>query len=241
MLNILKKELWTYFGNYAIYAIMIIFIIVCSLFLWFFDNDYNVFNSGVAELNSFFFIAPWIILFLVPAITMRQFSEEKQNGTLDWLLTQPIYLRNIILGKFISVVIVIFSMLILTLFFIETLAYFSLNSIDYGTIIMGYIGLFLLSSLYASIGIMSSSLFANQVTAYISAVFFNFILFFGFQGLASYNLLGGFDYTLQQWGANFHYDGFLKGLLDTRDLIYFIGLISAFLVLSYISLKTNEK
>lgn len=94
MLSVLKKELWGYFGNYATYAILFAFALVCALFLWFFDNDYNVFNSEIARLDSFFFVAPWILLFLVPAITMKQFSEEKQIGTLDWLMTQPISLKN---------------------------------------------------------------------------------------------------------------------------------------------------
>ncbi|MGV4530173.1 ABC transporter permease subunit [Ornithobacterium rhinotracheale] len=241
MLSVLKKELWGYFGNYATYAILFAFALVCALFLWFFDNDYNVFNSEIARLDSFFFVAPWILLFLVPAITMKQFSEEKQIGTLDWLMTQPISLKKIILGKFFSVAIVLLLMIALTLFSVITLAHFSLNGIDTGVVFTAYLGLYLLALLFAAVGLMASTFFSQQVTAYIVAIFCNFVLFFGFQGIASYNLLGSLDYTLQQWGASFHYDGFLKGLIDTRDLIYFLGLIPVFLLISYVSLLKNKK
>ncbi|MGQ1928560.1 ABC transporter permease subunit [Ornithobacterium rhinotracheale] len=241
MLSVLKKELWGYFGNYATYAILFAFALVCALFLWFFDNDYNVFNSEIARLDSFFFVAPWILLFLVPAITMKQFSEEKQIGTLDWLMTQPISLKKIILGKFFSVAIVLLLMIALTLFSVITLAHFSLNGIDTGVVFTAYLGLYLLALLFAAVGLMASTFFSQQVTAYIVAVFCNFVLFFGFQGIASYNLLGSLDYTLQRWGASFHYDGFLKGLIDTRDLIYFLGLIPVFLLISYVSLLKNKK
>uniref|UniRef100_UPI0039A44C52 ABC transporter permease subunit n=1 Tax=Ornithobacterium rhinotracheale TaxID=28251 RepID=UPI0039A44C52 len=241
MLSILKKELWSYFGNYATYAILFAFALVCALFLWFFDNDYNVFNSEVARLDSFFFVAPWILLFLVPAITMRQFSEERQNGTLDWLMTQPISLEKIILGKFLSVMILLLIMLVLTLFSVVAVSHFSLSGTDTGVVFTAYLGLYLLATLFAAVGLMSSTFFTQQVAAYIVAVFCNFVLFFGFQGIASYNLLGSLDYTLQQWGASFHYDGFLKGLIDTRDLAYFLGLIPVFLLISYASLLKNKK
>ena len=103
MLTILKKEFRSFFGTPNAYLVASFFVVICALFLWFFDNEYNVFNLGNASLSTFFFIAPWAFLFLIPALTMRQFSEEKQLGTLDWLFTQPIRLGNVILGKYLSV------------------------------------------------------------------------------------------------------------------------------------------
>lgn len=240
MLSILKKELWGYLGNYSIYAILFAFVLVCALFLWFFENDYNVFNSDIARLDSFFFVAPWILLFLVPAITMKQFAEEKQIGTLDWLKTQPISLKKIILGKFFSVAAVLLLMIVLTIFSVITLAHFSLNGIDTGVVFTAYLGLYLLALLFASVGLMASTFFSQQVTVYIVSIFCNFILYFGFQGIASYNLLGSLDYTIQQFGANFHFNGFLKGLIDTRDLMYFFNLTLIFLLISYVSLSKNK-
>lgn len=242
MLTILKKELWVYFGNYTVYAVMAGFTVVSALFLWFFDNEYNVFNLSKASLDSFFFLAPWILLFIIPALTMRQFAEEKQLGTLDWLFTQPIKLIHLVVGKFASIKIIIALMLTLTFVFVYSIYHFSLNHIyDLGSIISGYIGLYLLALLFASIGLMTSALFSNQVMAYLFAVFLNFILFYGLQGLASYNLLGGLDYSLQQIGANFHYNAFLKGIIDTRDLFYFIGSTLIFLLFTYVSLLNFQK
>lgn len=241
MLNILKKELWAYFGSYTLYIIALFFILVNSLFLWFFDTDFNILQGEEASLNSFFSVAPWILLFTLPAITMRQFAEEKQMGTLDWLLTQPVSLFDIIIGKFLSVVVVVIFLLSNTIIFAETIAYFSLSGVDSGILLSSYLGLIFLSVLFTAAGIMASTLFSHQVLAYIMAVIINFILFFGLQGIASYNLLGSLDYTLQQWGALYHYNGFLKGLIDTRDIFYFIGTTIICLLLSYISLLNLKK
>lgn len=238
MLTILKKELTIYFGTYTAYLVAAIFVLITALFLWFFDNEYNVFNLGEASLTTFFFIAPWAFLLLVPALTMRQLAEEKQLGTLDWLFTQPISIQNVVLGKFISVVFLIIFMLIPTLFYPYTLSYFSLDhSMDLGTIFTGYLGLFLLGSLFAAIGICVSAFTSNQVIAYVLTVFCCFVLYYGFQGLASYNLLGSIDYYMQQLGVQYHYNSFLKGILDTRDLLYFLVISGLALIMAQISIQ----
>lgn len=242
MFTIFKKEVRSFFCSPGAYIVASIFILICSLFLWFFDNQYNIFNLGNASLSTFFFIAPWAMLFLIPAFTMRQFAEEKQMGTLDWLMTQPIKLNHIILGKYFSVIMLILLMILPSMVYIFTLQHFSMDGqIDMGTIISGYIGLFLLGSLFAAIGLSMSSLTENQVVAYVASVFICFVLFYGFQGLASYNLLGGFDYYMQMIGAEFHYNSFLKGIIDSRDLIYFIGFSALFLYLTYFILIQLRK
>lgn len=238
MLTILSKEIRGFFGTPGAYLVATIFVLICALFLWFFDNEYNVFNLGNASLSTFFFIAPWALLLLLPALTMRQFAEEKQLGTLDWLFTQPVKTGNIILGKFFSVVLLLIFMIIPTVIFVYTVLHFSMNGkADMGAIISGYTGLFLLGSLFIAIGIFVSSLTQNQVIAYVGTVFICFLFFYGFQGLASYNLLGGMDYYMQQAGAEYHYNSFLKGIIDSRDLIYFIILSAIFLFLSWFSLQ----
>ena len=241
MYTIFKKELIGFFGTINAYLVATIFVLICSLFLWFFDNEYNIFNLGNAALSTFFFIAPWTFLFIIPALTMRQFAEEKQLGTLDWLLTQPIKIVHIVLGKYFSILILIFFILVPTFIYIYSIHHFSLDGkIDLGSIISGYLGLFLLGSLFASIGITISSFTQNQVVAYVATVFVCFIIFYGFQGLASYNLLGSADYYMQQIGAEFHYNSFLKGIIDTRDLLYFICVSAIFLVLTYFSIQKNQ-
>lgn len=242
MITIFKKEIRGFFCSPGAYIVASVFILICSLFLWFFDNQYNVFNLGNASLNTFFFIAPWVMLFLIPAFTMRQFAEEKQIGTLDWLMTQPLKLHHIILGKYFSVVILILFMILPSLIYVVTLQYFSMSGeIDSGAITTGYIGLFLLSSLFAAIGLSMSSLTENQVVAYVSSLFICFGLYYGFQGLASYNLLGNADYYMQMIGAEFHYNSFLKGIIDSRDFFYFIGLSGLFLYLTYFILLQLRK
>lgn len=242
MFTIFKKEIRSFFCSPGAYIVASIFILICSLFLWFFDNQYNIFNLGNASLSTFFFIAPWAMLFLIPALTMRQLAEEKQMGTLDWLMTQPIKLHHIILGKYLSVIVLIVFMLIPTLIYIFTLQHFSMDGkTDLGAIASGYIGLFLLSALFAAVGFAMSSATQNQVVAYVASVFICFALFYGFQGLASYNLLGSGDYYMQQIGAEFHYNSFLKGIIDSRDILYFVGFSGLFLYLTYFILQQLQK
>lgn len=243
MRTILKKEFRTFFGTAPMYVVTSAFAVISALFLWFFDNNYNVFNLGNASLGTFFFIAPWLFMFLIPALSMRLFAEEEQTGTLEWLFTQPLKLLNIVLGKFFALLQVLVFMLLSTLVFTYTLSHFSLDGgYDFGSVISGYIGLFLLGALFSAIGVFVSSLSKSQVLAYVATVFMGFILYYGFDGLASYNLLGKFDYYLQQMGAKFHYDGFVKGLIDTRDITYFICFSALGLILThYVLLKKRNR
>lgn len=242
MYTIFKKEIRSFFCSPGAYIVASIFILICSLFLWFFDNQYNIFNLGNASLSTFFFIAPWAMLFLIPALTMRLLAEEKQMGTLDWLMTQPIKIHHIVLGKYFSILVLILFMLVPTFIYTITLQHFSIDgSVDLGAILSGYLGLFLLSAMFAGNGIAMSSITQNQVVAYVASLFLCFVLFYGFQGLSSYNLLGGADYYMQQIGAEFHYNSFLKGIIDSRDLFYFLGFSGLFLFFSFFTLKQHQK
>lgn len=242
MWTIFKKEFSQFFLGFTAYISTLAFVIVSALFLWFFDNQFNVFNTGNASLSSFFFIAPWIFLFMVPALTMKMIAEEQANGTLLWLFTLPIKTHQIIWGKFFAVVSIILFCLLGTFLFTITLENFILTdqSLDYGTIYNGYLGLFLLGSLFAAIGILTSSLTNNQVMAYVFAVLACFIIYYGFEGLASYNLLGSADYYVQKLGSYSHYQQFLKGILDTRDLAYFVVIIGILLQVSIINLQIKK-
>ncbi|WP_303848694.1 ABC transporter permease subunit [Apibacter mensalis] len=234
MFSIFKKELWAYFGTLGAYIVSAAFLLICSLFLWFFDNDFNVFNVGLATLNNFFILAPWVLMFLLPALTMKSIAEEEQNGTLVWLFSQPLSVSSIVLGKYWAILILVLFSLLPTFTYVYTINNLSLpkGNIDSGIIVSGYIGLLFLSMTFASIGIFCSSLVKNQVLAFVTGVFFCFICFYGFENLASYNLLGNLDYTLQKIGFFQHYTSFTKGIVDTRDIGYFIFVIVGFLLLS---------
>lgn len=234
MFSIFKKELWAYFGTLGAYIVSAAFLLICSLFLWFFDNDFNVFNVGLATLNNFFILSPWVLMFLVPALTMKSIAEEEQNGTLVWLFSQPLSVSSIVLSKYWAIIVLVLFSLLPTFTYVYTINNLSLpkGNIDSGIIVSGYIGLLFLSMTFASIGIFCSSLVKNQVLAFVTGVFFCFICFYGFENLASYNLLGNLDYTLQKIGFFQHYTSFTKGIVDTRDIGYFIFVIVGFLLLS---------
>ncbi|MDD3459070.1 MAG: ABC transporter permease subunit, partial [Weeksellaceae bacterium] len=242
MIKIFKKELSAYFTGYMAYVCASAFVLICNLFLWFFDNEFNIFNTGTASLSSFFFIAPWILLFMIPALTMRLFAEEESSGTLQWLFTQPIKISGIIWGKYLPVLLVILFSLVFTFGFIKTLENFISqgHQLDYGVFFSGYLGLFLLGSSFAAIGIFTSSLTKNQVAAYIMAIFLCFVFYYAFESLASYNLLGSSDFYVQKIGMQIHYQQLLKGILDTRDLIYFLVIIALFLVLTNFNLQRKR-
>lgn len=242
MFKIFKKELAQYFTGYMAYISASAFVLISALFLWFFDNEFNVFNMGTATLSSFFFVAPWILLFLIPALTMRSLAEEESSGTLQWLFTQPIKISGIVWGKFLPIIVVLLFALLPTLLFIYTLNQLVSEgqNLDYGVFTSAYIGLFLLGSSFAAIGLFTSSITKNQVTAYILAIVLCFAWFYAFESLASYNLLGTADYYVQKVGMFTHYQQLLKGIIDTRDLVYFVVIIGLFLSFTQMNLEKKK-
>ncbi|MGV0829973.1 ABC transporter permease subunit [Empedobacter brevis] len=242
MWTIFKKEFSNFYLGFTAYLAAATFVIVSVLFLWFFDNEFNVFNTGNASLSSFFFIGPWIFLFMIPALTMKSIAEERANGTLLWLFTLPIKNNQIIWGKYLAVVSIVIFCLLSTFLFTITLQELLIpeQELDYGTIFSGYLGLFFLGSLFAAIGLFTSSITKNQVMAYVLAIFFCFIIFYGFESLASYNLLGSLDFYVQKIGSFTHYNQFLKGIIDSRDLLYFVILIVIFNQISTVNLENKK-
>ncbi|MDM1073166.1 ABC transporter permease subunit [Empedobacter brevis] len=242
MWTIFKKEFSNFYLGFTAYLAAATFVIVSVLFLWFFDNEFNVFNTGNASLSSFFFIGPWIFLFMIPALTMKSIAEERANGTLLWLFTLPVKNNQIIWGKYLAVVSIVIFCLLSTFLFTITLQELLIpeQELDYGTIFSGYLGLFFLGSLFAAIGLFTSSITKNQVMAYVLAVFFCFIIFYGFESLASYNLLGSLDFYVQKIGSFTHYNQFLKGIIDSRDLLYFVLLIVIFNQISTVNLENKK-
>lgn len=223
MRQIYKKELNLILGTSVGLIVVFLFLLLNALFLWFFDGDYNILEGGMASLNGFFALAPWLLLFILPAVTMRSFAEERQTGTLELLLTRPLSEWAIVAGKFFACFTLALLCLLPTMVYLYTVRTLALpeGNIDWGMIVGGYIGLILISMPFTAVGLTTSLFSKNQVTVFLTACFLNFLLFYGLEGLASYVLSGSFDYRLQRLGLYTHYISFLKGVIDTRALVYF--------------------
>ena len=236
MIAIFQKELWSSFGNWSAWLIIAAFSLIGTLFLFFFENDSNIFDIGTASLQSYFVLVPWLLMFIIPAISMKTLSEEQQSGTLNWLFSQPIKISEIILGKFLSVWLVGIFCLIPSVFYFYTVYVLGVpeGNIDVGATCGSCFGLVILTAAFSAVGILASSLSQNQIMAYLLGVFLCFIFYFGIEQLASYKSLGGADYVLSKLGFYQHFLAFTRGLIDTRDVFYFILVIGICLFLAKI-------
>lgn len=242
MIALLKKELWSYFGSWNAWIIIAAFSVISALFLFFFENDSNIFDIGFASLQSYFVLAPFLLLFIIPAVSMKTLAEEEQAGTLNWLFSQPIKISEIILGKFFAVWIVGILCIIPSLIYLYTVYVLGIpeGNIDLGATFGSYFGLILLIAAFSAIGILASSLSKNQIMAYLLAVFLSFIFYFGIEQLANFKLLGGADYVLSSLGFYQHFIAFTKGLIDTRDVFYFLLVIGICLFLAKIFVEKKK-
>jgi len=237
MIAILKKELNMFFASPIGYLVIGLFLLINGLFLWVFKGDFNILHAGFADLNSFFFIAPWFFIFLIPAITMRSFSDEMRSGTIEILKTKPITEWHIILGKYLGALILICIALLPTLTYIYSI--FQLGNpqgnIDWGTVLGSYIGLILLGAAFTSIGIFTSTLSHNQIIAFLLGVVLCYFAYAGFDSLEALALLS--PGIMESLGMRLHFDSISRGVADTRDIIYFISVILFFLLLTKINLE----
>ncbi|MGB7786633.1 MAG: gliding motility-associated ABC transporter permease subunit GldF [Salinimicrobium sp.] len=243
MFAILKKEINSFFAGPIGYLVIGLFLLLNGLFLWVFKGQYNIFDNGFANLSPFFTLAPWIFLFLIPAITMKSFSEEIKQGTLELLLTKPISTTQLVLGKYFGALSLVILALIPTLLYVVTIYYLGKpeGNLDYGVIIGSYFGLLFLGGCYTSIGIFASILSPNQVVSFILAVFLCFISFFAFDALADLNLFSFGAFGAEDLGLSSHYESISRGVIDTRDLVYFISFSAFFLALTGFSLNSKKQ
>ena len=242
MKAIFKKELWNYFGNWSAWLIIAAFSLIGTLFLFFFENDSNIFDIGTATLQSYFVLVPWLLMFVIPAVSMKTLAEEQQSGTLNWLFSQPLKISDIILGKFFAVWLVGILCLLPSLVYLYTVYALGVpqGNIDLGATFGSYLGLIILAAAFSAVGILASSLSQNQIMAYLLGVFMCFILYFGIEQLASYKLLGGADYWLSNLGFYQHFMAFTRGLIDTRDVFYFILVIGLCLFFAKLSVAKKK-
>lgn len=227
MFAILKKEIQSFFASPIGYLVIALFLLLNGLFLWLFKGEFNILNYGFADLSSFFLLAPWILVFLIPAVTMRSFSDEKKQGTLELLLTKPISHLQIVLGKYFGAVVLIVLALIPTLLYVLTVYQLGkpVGNLDMGSTLGSYFGLLFLVAAYTAIGLFASTLSDNQIVAFISAVFLCFFFYIGFEGIADMTSSRFID----QLGMSSHYKSMSRGVLDTRDIVYFLSVTVLFL------------
>ncbi|MDC0104807.1 MAG: ABC-2 type transport system permease protein [Bacteroidia bacterium] len=241
MYSIFKKEIRSFLSSLIAYVVIIVFLLIVGLFTWVFA-DGNILAQGYASLDTLFFMAPWIFIFLISAITMRSFSEEINQGTFEILSTKPITDFQIILGKYLAAVCLVAFSVLPTLLYFYSVYQLGLpkGNIDMGATWGSYIGLILLGGCYASIGIFSSAATSNQIVAFVLGMFLCFFFYVGFQQISNLSLFGGWDSFIQNLGIQYHYDSISRGVVDSRDLVYFGSLISFFLGLTYIVLDSRK-
>ncbi len=239
MFPLLKKEFNSFFASPIAYLVIGVFLLVNGLFLWVFKDNFNILNAGFADLNSFFYLAPWLFLFLIPAITMKSFADEFNSGTIEILKTKPLTDWQIVLGKFFASLLLVVIALLPTLTYAYTVYQLGnpVGNLDVGSTIGSYLGLLFLASTYTAVGLFTSTLSKNQIVAFILSVFITFALFYGFDAVSS--SLGNSGYALQQFGINEHFKSISRGVVDTRDIIYFISVTVFFLFITKQQLK-NE-
>jgi len=233
MWSVCKKELRQLFSSLTGYIAIIVFLLVNGLVLFVFSD--NIFDFGYATLDRFFQLSPWILLLLIPAITMRSFADEFKSGTFEILQTRPLTRWQIVFGKYMGSLLVVYIALVPTIVYIFSIQALSSNEgLDMGATIGSYIGLFFLAAVFTAIGICSSSFTNNAVVAFIAALIGCALLYYGFNAISGLSFLkGGGDYYMAMAGIDFHYHSISRGLIDLRDIIYFISVILLFLILTY--------
>lgn len=238
MKSIIKKEINSFFASPIAYLVIGVFLLLNGLFLFVFNDDFNILNAGFADVNSFFYVSPWIFLFLIPAITMKSFADEFSTGTIELLKTKPISNWQIVLGKFWAAIFLVIIAIIPTFIYVYTVYQLGnpLGNIDFGSTIGSYLGLIFLASAYTSIGLFTSTLSKNQIVAFIFGVLIAFLFYYGFDAIST---TFGNSITIKNLGISEHYKSISRGVIDTRDVVYFLSITFLFLFLTKIRLE-NE-
>lgn len=241
MFQLLKKEINSFLNSLIAYIVISVFLTGIGLLIWVFPET-NVLQYGYADMSTLFTLGPYVFMFLIPAITMRLFAEEKKGGTMELLLTRPLSAWDIIIGKYLSGFLLVIFALLPTLVY-----YFSIaalgnppGNIDTAGVAGSYMGMILLGAVFTAIGIFSSSLTENQIVAFILAVFLCFMLYDGFSSLAAIDVWGKWSAAIEQMGITYHYAAMSKGLIDSRNVIYFLTVIVLMLLCTHLNLERRK-
>ena len=231
MFSVFKKELRTFFSNATGYIVIGIFLLLNGLLLWVIPGEYNILDSGYANVDGLFYLAPWLFLFLCPAVTMRLFAEEKQTGTWELLVTKPLSKTQIVLGKYLAGLLLVVLALVPTVLYYFSVSYLAepVGNIDSGAFWGSFIGLVFLAAVYVAIGLFASSLSNNQIISFVVAVVLSFFFYYGFEALIGIFTSGQTVQILENLGIHSHYKSMSRGVIDSRDVSYFMLVSSAFL------------
>ncbi|MGI9548272.1 MAG: gliding motility-associated ABC transporter permease subunit GldF [Flavobacteriaceae bacterium] len=243
MWAVFRKEITSFFASPIAYLIIGIFLILNGLFLWVFEGTFNIFDYGFADLGNFFLLAPWILLLLIPAICMRSFSDEMKMGTLELIYISPASLWQIVLAKNLAAMLLSVLAVLPTLLYIYSISELGIEqgNLDVGLALGSYIGLLFLIMAYSSISVFTSSITDNQIVAFISGLLLCFVLFYLSEGLASLVQDGGNSLLLANMGLKARFETMARGILDSRDMIYFMSITALFIILTIFQLKYRAK
>lgn len=232
MLALLKKEIAGFLSSLIGYIVITTFLVFMSLFLWIIPGQSNVIETGYSNLDGLFTITPYLYLFLIPAITMKSFAEEKRNGTLETLLTAPITELQLVVAKYLAGFMLVSLSLIPTIFYYVTVYKYGnpAGNIDSGGTWGSYVGLLLLGSAFVSIGIFTSSISDNQVVSFVLSVVLCYFFYLGFDTLSDIEAFKKLDFIFMNLSINSHYVSMSRGVIDSRDVLYFIGIVGVFLL-----------
>jgi len=221
---------------------MSLFLLAIALFMWIFPGQFNLLEAGYSNIDTLFVLAPWVFIFLAPAVTMRSFSEEFRTGSIELVLTKPLTDWQIILSKYLASVILVLFTLIPTLLYYYSVGKLGITefNLDIGATWGSYFGLALLSTVFVAIGIFASSLSSSQIVSFIIAVFLSFFVYIGFESLSSIPFLSGIESLILNLGINEHYISMSRGVIDTRDLVYFLSVNLVFLMLTKIRIESRR-
>ena len=242
MLTLFIREINNFFNNLIGYISIGIFLVINSLFLWVFPLDTNVLQSGYASVEGLFSMGPFVFLFLIPAITMRFFADEKKSGTIEFLLTKPLTDLQIVMAKYFAAFVLVVFSLLPTLIYVITVYRFGLpvGNMDMGATWGSYLGLLFLGAAFVAIGLFASSLTDNQIVSFIISIFLCGFAYIGFEFIYTLDLFGQMDLFIRNLGIYAHYTSISRGVVDSRDVIYFLSVIVLFLLFTKIRLESRK-
>jgi len=242
MLTLFFREINNFFNNLIGYISIGVFLMINSLFLWVFPLDTNILQSGYANVDGLFSMGPFVFLFLIPAITMRFFADEKKSGTIEFLLTKPLSDLQIVMAKYLAAFVLVVFSLLPTLIYVITVYRLGLpaGNMDMGATWGSYLGLLFLGATFVSIGLFASSLTDNQIVSFLVSIFLCGFVYIGFEFIYTLDLFGRFDLFIRNLGIFAHYTSVSRGVVDSRDVIYFFSVIVLFLLLTRIKLESRK-
>jgi ABC-2 type transport system permease protein len=242
MLALTLKELRGFFGSLTGYVVIAVYLLINSCVLWLLPGSFNILDNGYASIDNLFIISPWVFMFLIPALTMRMFADEKKAGTMELLFTRPITDMQIVWAKYIAgLILVLFSVLPTLVYYVSVYQLGNpAGNIDAGGTWGSYIGLLLLGGSYVALGLFSSSLTDNQIISFLLAVLLCFVFYLGFEQLAELVPTSDVNLLILNLGINEHYNSLSRGVVDSRDVLYFLSLIVLFALATRLVLQSRK-